>query len=124
MKNNKIPYFALMHLGFLIYSLYIIVGKIASKYERLSIQFCILYCIVIFILFIYAIIWQQVLKYFRLPVAISNKAMTIVWGMLFSSIFFSEQITIKKISGAILILSGIFVLSISDSKKTAKKEDL
>ncbi len=123
MKSN-FPAFFLMHIGFLIYSFYTVIGKFASQHERFSLQFCILYCCVILVLFIYAIIWQQVLKTFRLPIAICNKAMTIVWGMILSALIFSEQITLKKITGAAIILCGIILLSVSDSNtsKTSKEK--
>ena len=42
-----------------------------------------------------------------------NKAATIVWGMLWSALFFNETITQKKILGALVILGGIILLSTS-----------
>lgn len=111
MKNKNISYFILMHLGFLIYSFYSIVGKISSNEEFLSFKFILCYMIVFFIMGIYALIWQQVLKHIPLSFAISNKSITILWGMLFSYLLFKEQITVKSIIGAILILIGIIILS-------------
>ena len=111
MKKNNISAFLIMHLGFLIYSFYTVTGKNASKYDFLSPPFCLFYCILIAILFIYAILWQQVLKTIPLSFATANKAVTIVWGMLWSFLFFAEKITIKKISGALIIIAGIIVLS-------------
>lgn len=121
MKNNNFISFIIMHFGFLIYSLYSLLGKFASKYEFLSINFCIFYCTLIFILFIYALLWQQVLKAFDLSIATANKSATIIWGMIWSYFFFNEQITIKKIIAVIIIISGIFVLSFSE--KTNIKGD-
>ncbi len=76
----------------------------------------------IFILFVYALIWQQVLKTFRLPFAMCNKVITIVWGMLFSALIFNEQITLKKITGALIILSGIMMLSSVDNTEASEGE--
>ncbi len=114
MKNNKLFAFFLMHIGFLIYSLYTILGKFAARYDSFSIPWCFFYLGIIGLLGIYAILWQQVLKTLPLPIAMCNKAITIVWGLTFSRIFFSEDITIKKIIGIIVILSGIILLSTSN----------
>lgn len=110
MKNNLGSFF-LMHIGFLIYSFYTVLGKIASKYSFLSLYFCLFYIALILILFIYALLWQQVLKKIPLSFATANKAATIVWGMLWSFLFFNEEITLKKIIGSVIIITGIFLLS-------------
>ena len=115
MKSTLFP-FLLMHAGFFLYAFYPVLGKAASKYDFLSFNYCVIYCIIIALLFVYAILWQQVLKSFRLPIAICNKAVTIVWGMFFSRMFFAEEITLKKILGAAIILFGIILLSFSDRK--------
>ena len=122
MKKNNFPSFLLMHAGFLIYSFYTVLGKIAAKYAFLSLHFCIFYCILIFILFVYAILWQQVLKVIPLSFATANKASTIVWGMLWSYLFFHEEITLKKVIGAIIIISGIILLSTSTKSEEQKNE--
>jgi len=122
MKKNNFPSFLLMHAGFLIYSFYTVIGKIAAKYDFLSLHFCIFYCILIFILFVYAILWQQVLKVIPLSFATANKASTIVWGMLWSYLFFHEEITLKKVIGAIIIISGIILLSTSTKSEEQKNE--
>ena len=51
----------------------------------------------IFILFVYAVLWQQVLKSIPLSIASANKAVTIFWGMWWGFLFFNEEISIKKI---------------------------
>ena len=122
MKKNNFPSFLLMHAGFLIYSFYTVLGKTAAKYDFLSLPFCLFYCILIFILFVYAILWQQVLKVIPLSFATANKASTIVWGMLWSFLFFQEEITLKKIIGAIIIISGIILLSTSTKSEEQKNE--
>lgn len=116
MKNNKLFAFFIMHAGFLIYSLYTVLGKFAARYDTLSLNWCLFYAGIIGVLGIYAVLWQQVLKAFSLPVAMCNKAITIVWGMAFSRILFSEEITLKKIAGALIILGGIILLSTAKSE--------
>ncbi len=113
MKNKAFSYI-LMHFLFILYSFYTVLGKKASSFEFLSINFCILYCGMIFILFIYAVLWQQVLKSIALSIASANKAVTIFWGMWWGFLFFNEEISVKKIIGAFIIITGILILSFSD----------
>ncbi len=115
-KNKFFP-FILMHIGFLIYASYTLLGKLAAKHDFMSPVWIAFYAGIILVLAVYAIIWQQVLKFFALPVAMCNKAVTIVWGMLFSALLFGEQITVKKLVGAAVILCGIVLLSSADSQK-------
>ncbi|MBQ9281270.1 MAG: EamA family transporter [Treponema sp.] len=105
-----------MHIAFLVYTLYPLLGKFATRYEMLSFQFVALYCMVFAILFLYAILWQQVLKRIPLTTAIANKSITIVWGMIFGLLLFGEGISLKMLIGAVLILSGILILSTEKEK--------
>lgn len=61
-------------------------------------------------MFVYAILWQQVLKVIPLSVASANKSITIIWGIIFGKLFFNEKIMWNMILGSILILTGIFIL--------------
>lgn len=109
--SEKIKYFILMHIGFLVYASYSIMGKVASKTAFLSIQFLALYAAVFFVLFVYAVIWQQVLKVIPLSVASPNKAICIVWGFVFGNLLFGEEIKPNMIAGAVLIFAGILLLN-------------
>lgn len=103
-KINKYVY---LHLLLFFFSFCGVFSKLASNYDFLSIKFCIFYGVSIGILGIYAILWQQILKKFSLTTAFFNKAITIIWGMLWGVIFFSETITINMIIGTVIILLGI-----------------
>lgn len=113
MKNKALSCI-LMHFIFVLYSFYTVLGKKASGFDFLSVNFCFLYCAMIFILFVYAVLWQQVLKSIPLSIASANKAVTIFWGMWWGFLFFNEEISIKKIAGAFIIITGILILSFSD----------
>ena len=110
-KKSLVPYFVLMHFGFLMYAFYSVLGKIATKTEFMSARFILLYAAVFLIIFIYAVLWQQVLKVIQLSVASSNKSMTIVWGIFFGRIFFGEAIKLNMIIGAVIIFVGILILN-------------
>lgn len=115
--KSKAPVFLLMHAGFIFYSLYTILGKYAAKYEFMSFNFCLMYCIMIFILGVYAILWQQVLKHIDISIAFSNKSITIVWAMIWGLIFFNEKTSIRQIAGALVIGCGIFILMTGGRKE-------
>ncbi|QOS39889.1 transporter [Treponema rectale] len=114
-KPSSAKYFFLMHFSFLIYCSYAVIGKFAAKLDFLSLKFIAVYCGVFFILGIYALLWQQVLKHISLTTAIANKSITIIWGLIAGYFLFHESITKTKILGAILILCGIFILSFQSS---------
>lgn len=111
-----------MHLGFILYSFYTVLGKIASSNEFLSFRYCLFYGLLLLILFAYALLWQQVLKCVSLSVATANKASVIIWGMLWSRILFKEEITLKKLIGASVIIFGIFILSFSGKVRQSETE--
>ncbi len=81
MSANKVKYFLLLHLIILMYSLSAILAKYAALSGFFSIKFFVFYGIDIFILFLYAIFWQQIIKRMDLMVAYSNKAIVIIWVM-------------------------------------------
>ena len=115
-KSQNLLSFLFMHIAFLVYTLYPLLGKFATRYEMFSFQFVALYCVVFAILFLYAILWQQVLKRIPLTTAIANKSITIVWGMIFGLLLFGEGISLKMLIGVALILSGILILSTEKEK--------
>lgn len=112
---NKINKFVWLHLLLLLFSFCAVFTKLAAQNEFLSVKFIIFYGISIFILGIYAILWQQILKQFKLTTAFFNKAITVVWGMIWGAIFFKEQITIKMIIGVIIVLIGVGLV-VTDSE--------
>lgn len=95
----------------LIYSFATVVAKLAAGQEFLSIGFIIFYAIEIIILGIYAICWQQVIKKFDISIAYANKAMSILWAILWAVIFFRESITINNVIGVIIVLIGTIIVN-------------
>ncbi len=107
MKNNKIYVFFSLHILLAVYSLSGICGKLAAAFEVLSPGFVLCYGGLLFIFGIYAICWQQIIKRLSLTVAFANKAITVVWGIIWGYLFFDEAITLKKLIGAALVMTGI-----------------
>ena len=61
-------------------------------------------------IFLYAIFWQQIIKKLPLVTAYANKAVTVVWGIVWGILYFNEKITFMKIIGAIIIIIGVYIV--------------
>lgn len=119
MKNNSnIKLYLVLHIMLMIYSLSGVFSKLASRQKFLSLKFCVFYIIVIFLLFFYAIGWQQIIKRMPLTTAFANKAITVVWGIIWGSLFFYESITIGKVVGAFLVVVGVIMFAKSEEEKS------
>lgn len=111
---NKIYNYILLHSILMLYAFGSIFSKLASKQDFATFKFLGYYSIVIGILFIYAILWQQILKRFSVSTAFANKSIVVVWGMIFGSLIFGEQITINMIIGSLIIFVGIYLVVSED----------
>ncbi len=118
MDKSKIKSYILLHIIVLIYSMSSILTKKAALTEFLSMQFIILYGLVLLCMGVYALVWQQVIKNLPLNVAFANKSVTIIWGMLWGILFFHETITPKMALGAVIVIAGvIMVITGGENKK-------
>ena len=114
--------FAVLHGIVFLYSVSELVMKLASAQPFLSFNWCALYALVILILGVYAIVWQQILKKLPLNVAYANKSLTLAWGMLFGAVAFDETVTLTKVIGAAVVLLGVILMVGGSSGK--EKEDV
>lgn len=112
---SKLKTLLLLHLLLVFYSVSGILSKLAAGAGFFSWQFVLLYAGMICILGIYAIGWQQVLRHMPLTSAFANKAITIVWGIVWGALFFAEPITIPKVIGALLIMGGVVLFAYADA---------
>ena len=55
--------------------------------------------------------WQQVIKRVELSVAYANRAMALLWSLLWAVLLFGEQITVKKLIGVGLVLAGTLIIN-------------
>ena len=106
--------YLLLHAALLLYASAGIFSKTAGGYQILSWNFILYYGTAMFLLVIYAGVWQQVLKRMPLSVAFANKAVVIVWGMIFGAVIFHEQIRWNMVLGAAVIFAGIILVSGGD----------
>lgn len=107
---KKIKLYITLNLIILLYSLGNIFSKIASGKAFLSFEFCLFYGLVLLVLAIYAVLWQQLLKSIPLNIAYANKSITLIWGMIWGTVIFKEQITATNIIGAAVVLVGVLMM--------------
>ena len=110
----------ILQVVFILFSTFHIAAKIASEsftaYDTvlegiLTFRFAFWVSIVVFILGVYAIIWQQIIKRFDLSIAYANKGTTMFWGLVWGAILFNEEITPAKIIGVIIVFIGIVIMN-------------
>ena len=112
-----------LHLLLALYSVSSIFSKLASEQEFLSWQFVLYYGGVLLVLFAYAIGWQQAIKRMPLTTAYANKAVTVVWGIVFGVLMFGEGVTVGKVVGAALIVAGVVWYGVEDGRCQAELEE-
>lgn len=95
----------------------------ASGYPFLSANFIFCYCGIIALLGLYAVVWQQIIKHLPLTTAYANRAVTIVWGMVWGVVLFNERLSVFQIIGGLLVLLGVSLYAFAD-KDEASASDL
>ena len=121
MKDQKrkfqIKDILMLQIVFFIYSINSVVAKFASAQEPFSLNFILLYGLELCVLGVYALLWQQLIRRMELSVAYSNKAVVLLWAMVFGALLFKEQITLTKVAGILLVIVGIVVLNSEEVKE-------
>lgn len=122
MRNN-VKYFCLLHIVLVLFSLTSVASKVASGAEFLSFDFILYYGLTLAGLFVYAILWQQVIKHMPLITAYASKAVTIIWGIVFGYFIFDEKLTVRSVIGGIIIVLGVFLIVTGDARDEEKRND-
>lgn len=110
MSKHKISDYAILYAAFFVYSLSSVCAKFAALQSERLYTF-LFFAAEIVCLGVYALIYQQALKRFSLVVAMSNKGITVILGLLWSIALFGEQIGLLNILGAVVIIAGIWMVS-------------
>ena len=114
--NKKTKTILALNVLLMLFSLGGIFSKLASKQPFLSLKFILCYGALLFIMFVYAIGWQQVIKRLPLTMAYANRAVTIVWGIIWGLLFFNEKLNLGKIIGAVIVIAGV-LLYVTESEE-------
>lgn len=110
-KKIRIKDVLLLQGVIVIYTLSGVAAKLASGNSFLSFRFLVFYGIEICILGIYALLWQQIIKKFDLSIAYANRAMALLWSMVWAAVFFHETVTIQNIIGVLIVLVGTIIVN-------------
>lgn len=95
----------------MVYSISSVVAKLASAQEFLSLRFVFFYGLEIGILGVYAILWQQAIKKFELSIAYANRAMVMLWALIWAVLIFRERISVQNVIGLLLITAGTVIVN-------------
>lgn len=125
MKFAKFKNIILLQLIVIIYTFNSIIGKFSAdaKVEFLSIGFILFYGAEVFVLGVYAILWQQMIKRFDLSVAYANRAMALLWSGVWAVIIFKDSLTWKNILGIVLVIAGTIVVNMDSEAEGSNSED-
>lgn len=114
MTKERIRNYIFLHLSILLFSLTSVFTKMASnEFNEHGIYGIGLYIFLFLMLlncFIYALVWQKVIKRFDLNVAYANKSVYLIWSQLWAVLIFHEVLTAENIIGLILVLVGVLVV--------------
>ena len=111
--KERWKYFVNINVMFFIYSFMSVFGKLAARENEINIRFLMLYggCLVVMV--VYALLWQQIIKKLPLMVAYANKAVVIIWGLIWGYLFFGETVTLGKLAGIVMVIMGVIEFAIS-----------
>lgn len=110
-KKISLKQILLLQAVVMIYTTSGIFAKLASGNPFLSWKFILFYGAEICILGIYALLWQQIIKKVDLSIAYANRAMAIIWSMIWAAVIFKDTITIQNIIGVIVVLIGTMIVN-------------
>lgn len=112
-KKNRLEiplfWFFILHLTLFLNSTTGVISKFAGRAKFMSIRFILLYMLLMMICISFAILWQQVLKRMSLTFAFMNKPITVIYTLLWGRFLFNEQVTLKMVIGAVVIMIGIVI---------------
>ena len=80
----------------------------------MSFQFILYYGLEMVILGVYAIVWQQLIKKFEISVAYANKAMGLLWSIVWAILIFKDTVTIKNVIGVVIVIIGTMIVNSED----------
>ena len=117
MKRVDKRVFLALHLLLLLFALTTVLSKLAAGEEFLSLRFCLFFGGEFVLLGVYALGWQQILKRLPLTVAYTNKAVTLVWSLVFGALLFHEKITPRQVIGCALAVAGVLLFVRADGEE-------
>ena len=119
-ESNRIKMLALLQAGVAVYAAGTVCSKMASAQPVLSVPFIAWLALQVFMLFVYALIWQQAIKAIDLSVAYANKAVGIFWSLLWGVLLFHEGVSIGKVAAICLVFCGTVLMNLASPEETGE----
>lgn len=95
-----------------VYSLSGVFTKLASGYDFISLPYIASLVGAVFVLGIYAILWQKALKNTSLSQAYPFRSLGLVYSLIIAHFIFCESISWQNILGSIIIILGLLILTV------------
>ena len=115
---------AVLQAVVIVYTLSSVVAKFATGKELFSFSFFLFYGLEVFILGIYALLWQQMIKKFDLSVAYANRAMALLWSAVWAVVLFGDRLDEKRLFGIFLVIVGTVIVNMDQPKEGEKGEEV
>lgn len=113
-KKEKMKAYIGLHMAVLLFSFTSVFTKMASnafKDEGVwSLKLFLFLGLMFANCFIYAIVWQKVIKNFELSIAYANKSVYLIWSQIWAVFIFQESLSLQNVAGLILVLIGVLVV--------------
>lgn len=119
-KMEKLKTIIKLQVVVLVYTMASIFAKLASGEAFFSMKFILFTGLELFILFLYALLWQQVIKKTELSVAYANREMYLLWSLLWAVIFFQNEITVANVVGCLLVIAGTLLMTGEETERQDK----
>lgn len=110
-KKISIKQIILLQVVIMVYTTSGVFAKLASGNSFLSFKFILFYGAEMCILALYALLWQQIIKKVDLSIAYANRAMAIIWSMIWAAVIFNDSITIQNMIGVVIVLIGTMIVN-------------
>ncbi len=121
MNRKQVIAFIILQISLFVVSIGAICSKMAGRQKFLSPKFIVYYGLLLLILFVYAIVWQQVLKHLSLTVAYASKGVGVLYGMMWGVLVFKETITWNMVLGAVFVLIGVYIYIFGEIKDSRRE---
>lgn len=122
-KKITVKDILLLQVVIAIYTLSTVMAKMAGGQSLFSAGFFGFYGAELLILGVYALLWQQMIKKFELSVAYTNRAMALLWSLLWAVIIFKDNITINNVIGVALVIAGTIIVNGGHKEEGLTHED-
>ena len=103
--------YLLLQSAVFVYSINTICANMASAQQPLSFAFFAWLFAEVAVLGVYALLWQQAIKKIDLSVAYANKAVGLLWSLLWSVLLFHDSVTPKKLIAVGMVIAGTVIMN-------------